>query len=488
MIGMDRETFQNRLKSLWKRSESGETTDASSDERDARQSLSINIGIDFGTTFTKVCYRNLNTEQSGIVDFSGAVNTDWNGALIPSNVVIGSEGQLLCGVPRPTEGEIESREINALKIRLAELDLEEELKEFDLEPLEDFGDESGIEFLATVFLANVLISSRNWLLINRSDMFRNREVVWSSSVGVPVKIYDSLAIDRFNRVLANAWRMAEGRDEVLDDLNEAKEYFEASVGSALESAVDVAVDVHAYPEIAAAVLAFVNSPSAQDGFYLYLDVGGGTLDSVSFRLSREDGRKQVDFFMGDIRPSGVDAIVSRHVDLDPKRLVETMREGRGEPTYEKILLQEQSAIQSQVGRVLRHTRTKNNVEWSPENVNPSYHQRLKSGGGPRENMTVPVFIGGGGSGFGFFESAIMGSHAAESLSALSIPDLVKSIVPMPTDLEFGSIPPTEFHRFAIAYGLSVDFGEAPQFELPREIPEMGRRPRRREVLAGHYED
>src|SRR5947208_2119195 len=52
--------------------------------------IAINLGIDFGTSFTKVCFRDVSTEESGIVTVGGQPK---NG-LIPSIVVVGSGGRL----------------------------------------------------------------------------------------------------------------------------------------------------------------------------------------------------------------------------------------------------------------------------------------------------------------------------------------------------------------------------------------------------------
>src|SRR5690606_3229132 len=54
----------------------------------AQRPVAINLGIDFGTSFTKVCYRDAGTEESGVV---AAGTAD---ALVPSVVVIARTGRL----------------------------------------------------------------------------------------------------------------------------------------------------------------------------------------------------------------------------------------------------------------------------------------------------------------------------------------------------------------------------------------------------------
>jgi hypothetical protein len=42
-------------------------------------------------------------------------------------------------------------------------------------------------------------------------------------------------------------------------------------------------------------------------------------------------------------------------------------------------------------------------------------------------------------------------------------------VPKPKDLDMGHISDQEFRRFAIAYGLSIPFGEGPHIGLPSQF-------------------
>jgi hypothetical protein len=47
-------------------------------------------------------------------------------------------------------------------------------------------------------------------------------------------------------------------------------------------------------------------------------------------------------------------------------------------------------------------------------------------------------------------------------------------VPKPSDLEMGKVDVADFRRFAIAYGLSVPFGEGPEIGLPSQFAEAER--------------
>ncbi len=62
----------------------------------------INLGIDFGTMFTKVCFRDLGMEESHIITFGGNTTED---AMVPSVVRIEADGKLsLDGGSTQSEG------------------------------------------------------------------------------------------------------------------------------------------------------------------------------------------------------------------------------------------------------------------------------------------------------------------------------------------------------------------------------------------------
>lgn len=58
------------------------------------QTIDINLGIDFGTSYTKVCYRDLNREETGIVSF---VHVGPDTHLVPSVVQVGKSANLAMG-------------------------------------------------------------------------------------------------------------------------------------------------------------------------------------------------------------------------------------------------------------------------------------------------------------------------------------------------------------------------------------------------------
>jgi hypothetical protein len=215
------------------------------------ETVAINLGIDFGTSFTKVCFRDVGTEESSVVPFE----TSPAGAFIPTVVAIDTTGRLSLGDQIPHR--VSVTRVPYLKMRLAGLHLGD-----------DLGTVSGVELgsaaaaraLSSWFLASVLRRSQEWIGRNEGARLKNRTPVWSANIGVPVEYCDSGAIKTFNEVLGVAWLWLTS-GSIPPTLFDALAAYERSARVLPEHTTDF----HAVPEIAAAVHSFVISRESVPG-------------------------------------------------------------------------------------------------------------------------------------------------------------------------------------------------------------------------------
>ncbi|MDE0308649.1 MAG: hypothetical protein OXI60_02295 [Acidiferrobacterales bacterium] len=266
-------------------------------ENEHRPILELNLGIDFGTRFTKVCFRNSGTEQSEVVNFGGDAIED---GMIASIVTICSDGALyLCG----EYDEKDCIDYKYLKMKLAGFSSigDEHLRWQGV----SLDDDEAVRALSSWFLAKVILKAKEWIKINRKDLLHERDVRWSANVGVPVEHYDSDNIKVFEEVFPVGWSWAE-RGDLPSDFRTAKERYESDTCTI----VTEITDCHAIPELSAALQSFVISREAQEGVYMYFDIGGGTVDGVSFNYYARHGEKSVNFYSGKLDELGVSAVVS----------------------------------------------------------------------------------------------------------------------------------------------------------------------------------
>jgi hypothetical protein len=186
--------------------------------------LSLNLGIDFGTSFTKVVVRDLDYDRSWIVTFSKQ-NTTLSEALLPTRISICPDGKLLAGLTSSEWDKITLSfiSIDFIKMRLANLDLQEEGQGHISDFLKNFNGidlntSENLENLCAYYLSKIILKAQEWILNNNTDLVKNQKITWSANIGVPVKYFDSKAIVRFRKVLRLAWKLTEISEKLPQDI------------------------------------------------------------------------------------------------------------------------------------------------------------------------------------------------------------------------------------------------------------------------------
>ena len=436
-------------------------------------SARVNIGIDFGTSFTKVCYRDLGTSRSGLIDFSNNGAAEITESMIPTKVGLIGDKYLLTGVPEECFRLLgkEQKLITQLKMRLATFTGDQNLREFTYGPSWPQYHES-VQFLAALFLSNVIRLSKIHLLTAKADEFRNRDIEWSATVGVPVLLFDSPALAVFEDAFETAWLMAEDSNSPSLDLPSCWEQFLTCRNMRRERFHNRVYAIEPCSELCAAMVALVGHPTAQEGIYLFFDIGGGTLDGVSFRYFRRDGLPRIVLFEGRIGALGIEALVRKHPEWNATELRQALFSQDMSPVLRASLEPEADEIRQLVGFVVMRAKDFAGLQWIR---------------GTTERL-LPVLVGGGGSLSRFYLETIMSTHAQFGQAHADIPPYRLTEVPVADDFDMGRLDPRHFHRFAVAYGLSVPFGERPEMKLPSQVHAPSPPPMRPTTPVGVYDD
>lgn len=441
--------------------------------------LHLNLGIDFGTSFTKVCYRDAGSENSGIVAFGDSIET----SVVPSLVHVDAAGALSIPHDGNTEGE------RYLKMRLADTDM--------TSPSDN---PRRVKALSAWFLATVIHDAKQWILQHKALLAKGRSLHWSANVGVPVAYCDSPSLSVFHEVLAVAWQWSEtGIPGTLEAVLEAYERT-ASPELVQDSACQVVA------EIGAAVLSFVSSREAEEGVYSYLDIGGGTVDSVAFHFRRG---APIAFYAGKVETLGVEAIANTimpEVDKDALASLASALPGMADALLRNAddfsaalvgnqltdfdierLIPKRKELQSQVSATIWEAKQKDGRDWLREEIQPVI-RRLMSVDRLRVKKFC-IFIGGGGASSKWYQNAVLDTHEERQHFNCGIPPYILGEVRRPKDLEMNGISEKDFHRFAIAYGLSIPYGERPEqtIQLPSEFAAVVR-PKRSMAMTVDYSD
>lgn len=410
--------------------------------------IHINLGIDFGTSYTKVCYRDLNAEESMVA----CIGRD--GSVLSSAIVIEPSGRLhLSDEHRETE--LDYR-IEYLKMRLSggnRLDPRPPLIHgFDL------GSTLGLRALSAWFLASVVRKSQTWIVSNDTERLRNLTPVWSANIGIPVDHFDSKLMPIFTEVFRVSWIWANDKSFQVENVNRLRDaYCETRDEFSVEgSEGSEPIDCHAVPEIAAAIYPFAMSRDSTPGVYAHFDVGGGTLDGVSFNF-RGSGEK-ISCLAAEVKQLGI-AIASERLGLcydsarNPYKFDdEAMRLDHANCKNSIDLKRD---INKLVGYVVMNARKKIVGHFDKQAI----HQRP----GVRDNLLHPddqlqIFLGGGGSLSRWYRTAIKATHEQFNQHSAGVPPFDLRPLSPPSDLR--GVPEDEApFRHAISYGLSIPEGE-----------------------------
>jgi hypothetical protein len=310
-------------------------------------------------------------------------------------------------------------------------------------------------------LARLIARSRNWIQITNPDLFKNRQVVWVLKMGAPVEYWQGPAIDRFKQVLKLSWALSftplvkGGSMVTLPQLNQCMGHVRDWVQQHPK------LDCSAKPEIGAAVWSHIQAVGSREGFFVFFDVGEGTVEGASFRFHRDEGESKIDFYSGFVKPLGVAALMQQladKLDLD----ADTVRQhvlswsAKSPNNVQTKILDSTTRhkLQQLVGHVVF------GGYWLYRQVRP---YMWKEEIGPQ----LDIFMGGGGGQIDFYEQAIKETHAVFHKN-VDIPPYRLLLVPKPTDLEMRNLSDRHFNRFAIAYGLSIQDGEFPEFYFPSD--------------------
>jgi hypothetical protein len=421
----------------------------------------IDIGIDFGTRYTKICFQNRDEKEPRVVTFDyGSPCLDQ--ALILSQIAILERGEILTGL---TSKEWENSQwpiktkINFIKMYLAALDIPQ--SETDWPPnIKECDEPEKVENLAAYFLSRLIVRSRNWVKSTYPDLFKNRSATWSLQVGAPVEYWQGPAIDRFEYVLKLAWALSFtslGREADLITLSQLNDCM-VTIRDWVRQNPDL--DCSAKPEIAGAVWSHIRATGSKEGFFILFDVGEGTIEGAAFRFFREDGEKKISFYSGFVKPLGVAALthqlsqeLGREYNVMRKQLLAFSSQDKTDQFPSIKVSQTRKRLQQLVGQVVMR--------------GCGLYKKIHPYGWKEEvGPKLGIFVGGGGGQISFYRDAIMSTYVDFNHNRAGIKPYDLRSIPVPAKLTMSKLERNVFNRFAIAYGLSIPYGEFPEFDFP----------------------
>lgn len=376
------------------------------------------LGLDFGTSFTKVCCRDPARDKAWVVPL-----TDTPGGLLPSILRVDPSGRI-----GPVSHLEQGLDIRFLKMCLSGKSPAESGVQQFMERYAhglDATEPEAVEALCSLFLAHVISRSQRTL---RAPAQSN----WISSVGMPVAAKGPKLRARFRRVLSVADTWAKGRS-LPETVGELMPAYRAT------REIEPNPDCHVLPEIHALFHSLTRLRGGRRDVYLVVDIGGGTVEVAAVHWADLDGEDRINVLAWELQNVGVSFAADRLDARLPwsareRSIMELPRERRplrDSPALEKLLRR----YQQMVGTTIKSASEIAWYEWRQER---------------RGHVTIRA-IGGGASSV-LYRSEL--EHVASNRKVdLGIRGVGFESLPMPRDIE--GIGASEFHRFAVAYGLTI---------------------------------
>ena len=254
------------------------------------------------------------------------------------------------------------------------------------------------------------------------------------------------------------------------------------------------------------------SRQAEPGIYIFFDVGSGTIEGASFRFFRENNQPTIEFYTGEVEPIGMNAL-AKEVNMIVADIPES--EIEQQLVNNSYLMQNIESLSQQIGPQSpnEHYYVANSVDvgFNGKVTTESIERALRNQPSIKNQMilylillgqrrihrqvaevivtckekspeyfksssSLIVFLGGGGGRSKFYRHTIESTHTAFDHKYAGIPVYDLRDVPFPgqggteaDQFDMSGIEHSHFHRFSIAYGLSIPEYQTRNYRLSGAI-------------------
>lgn len=424
----------------------------------------IQIGFDYGTSFSKCICRDLSTNRAWIHVPVGQERNEYP-FLIPGSVHVKharfvsnpdpgvhypADGlfHLKLALERTARGAWTDPVLGAFKQQCGS-DVPDDLRQF-------------VVAANVYFLAQALAGVRHGLVARYGDFGANAEDIAFVNMAIPVADASSASVmHMFESVLEMAWRISADAS-CLDACADSKQ---VALGPGCLPPVDSSEfdPCFIYPEISANVQGFVRSRSAAEGTYLFTDVGAGTVDQSTFVFLRRNGGEWLTYLHSTVLPLGSSQIERRAARIegdDSPLALEAWRKRKEQGVPHSGIDAARLEIGGEMGLGTHCT----------------LGCTMKKLYLASQLEKTRLLFGGGGFSRDPYELAVRGRFGRPWFAKQIVPDVVG--MPLPRDLELDSSKAHWMRRLYVAYGLSFFRSDLSGHTFPDGVKDVAAKERR----------
>jgi hypothetical protein len=389
-------------------------------------SLSITIGIDFGTSYSKVCFNE--NRQINTVFFNSSEYK-------PSLLYYNYQNKVIHYISPQNKTGIE--QIEYFKYSMIDNSLPRSKYLVDERLV------SSPEMLCSIFYIACLIKESK-LYITQLYKERNINLVpdWSITMGVPIDNYENENKSLYDKILHIAIKLSDTLQNTSIGLQQLNNFYQENTDIEIPGFKESPFNT--LPEIYAECLSFLQDRNVPFGVYAVVDIGGATVDMAV--IYKETANK-FSIVSKDTQPLGIEIVISNIIQQNTsrKRVKKCLYEQNLNPDYINTTAERNNF------KELRMMFAKLAME-----VKEKYSAReaLKN-----QRGILKIIICGGGANYKWYENCIL-SNRENLLNALDIGFRLE-IIPLKDLLDSSK---TNNHRLLIAKGLAQRVEDIPILE------------------------
>jgi len=393
----------------------------------------IVVGIDFGTTYTKVVIRETGSRQSWAVPFTNSLENPY---LLPGNIIESPD----CYEPSVTA----DLSLGSLKL-----------------PLLTGGDNESAIASAACFIALVIRHSRAWFLEEKAQEFPQAEFDWSFHMGIPASSYDDKSlISNFDQILKTAVLLSKEPQWGDQEHSIKKEWLQRATQRAKEE--EFYDQVRVYPEIAAQLHGYIRSDrwDSTRRKFLLVDVGSGTVDSTVVNVTLQDSEPRYNFLQTSVDLLGT--IILHRERLKFLRGSAEQYKNGGKEAAEALLANGEAMrgwqyVPDSIVEYLASPCDQEFIQSCDSEFQKRYYKEVsqlihdaRRADPLGDHRSLPTVLCGGGCRNGLYEDYIRIDFSTFGYS------LERVAADVPSTLSMPDTDSTNFHRLSVAFGLSFD--------------------------------
>lgn len=265
----------------------------------SKEILDLCLGLDIGTSTTKVVIHPLYADDSFFVVDFGKSRTEDATYLLPTRLALNTDTKQF-ELPLYSFEPVETGLLEKLMSKFSKVSTDEKPhKQKILGNLKvNFMNQEthSTEYLR-VFIALVIQYAKDWFIkkYGDRDFVKNKDIIWSINMGIPSAKFSSEGDNKkYLTLLKTAYNLSKHQ---RIDMNNYKKV----------DMSDPDIEYSVIPEIVAAVSPFVTQEdTAAQGLYCAIDIGAGTTDVCTFRIHRDASSDIYAFFKSSVLELGAD--------------------------------------------------------------------------------------------------------------------------------------------------------------------------------------